>query len=90
MYITHFCEYHGPHIARDFKGLNAWFNIEIANVYRGGHNIDYRSIPQFPPRVLCVQIRKSRKTLSFDKVSVAFLQGKQFLSNLYEAVYRRQ
>ena len=22
-------------------------------LHRGGHNIDYRSIPQFPPRVLC-------------------------------------
>ena len=56
-------------------------------LHRGGHNIDYRSIPQFPPRV---QTRKSRKTLSFDKVSVVYLQGKQFLSNVNEAVYRRQ
>ena len=59
-------------------------------LHRGGHNIDCRSIPQFPRRVLCVQTRKCRKTLSFEKLSVVYLQGKQFLSNVYEAVYRRQ
>ena len=59
-------------------------------LHRGGHNIDYQSIPQFPPRVLCVQTRKSRKSLSFDKVSVVYSQGKQFLSNVFKAVYRRQ
>ena len=47
-------------------------------------------IEAFPAHVLCVQTRKSRNTLSFDKVSVVYLQGKQFLSNVNEAVYRRQ
>ena len=42
---------------------------ENVGLHRGWHNIDYRSIPQFPSRVPCVQTRKSRKTLSFDKVS---------------------
>ena len=32
-------------------------------LHHEGHNIDYRSIPQFPPRVLCAQTRKSRNLL---------------------------
>ena len=83
----------GTHIAGDFNGLNgSTLKLQLRNsdthsefvgkcrLHRGRHNIDYRSIPQFPPRVLCVQTTKSRKTLSFDKVSVVYLQDKQFLS----------
>ena len=54
----------GTHIAGDFKGLNGSASkLQLRNsdthsefvgkcrLHRGGRNIDYRSIPEFPPRV---------------------------------------
>ena len=55
----------GTHIVGSFKGLNgSTSKLQLRNsdthsefvgkcrLHRGGHNINYRSIPQFPPRIL--------------------------------------
>ena len=75
---------HGLEVRVDFVVQHRNYNcatqifVGKCRLHRGGHNIDNRSIPQFPPRDLCVQTRKSRKTFSFEKLSVVYLVVSSF------------